>query len=635
MRVGFDVFASEDGEIEFHVFSPHRDDAARPALVTFARDYHSGNAAVLLGHLCYQDELLARLPQSAVQKCTSDAAIALAAYCHLGDKGLEQLEGEFSLVVWDSSQQKLFALRDSLGCWPLYWLVQGTQMAISNSVRSLLNLLPNTAFDREFIAQFLMCPSPAVELPTQRTPFDVIKRVLPGTMLTITSTGQVEKYRWWDWNSKAGSNRNNNSILLEEAGEQYAQLFKQAVKERLHRGQIAAHLSGGMDSSSVVCIARDWMSSGVGQPNLHTLTAVYKRHSLAGEQAYAEMVINQGGPTVAHLIEADNAVDFQWFSEEIPYHDEPYAGLFRLSMEKLLVETAAQSGADTILTGLGSDELLAGNWLCIADLLRQGQYSLALSQANRLAQVSNLNVWSILYRCGIQPNFPILTREGIQPFLHHGFGRWPNLGTFSIPPWVLPEFARNYKMQQLGINNARRVSSNSTTLSTDLCAIQSSVGDWSGWYLAAPHGMHNSHPFRDSRLLSFCLSLPTTLRQVPGMPKPVLQTAMRGILPEAIRTRRDKKSFNDVYWIGLSKHLPQLEAMVRNSSISDLGVFDKTQLIQVMRQAAVGIGDVSASWRINTTLALIAWFDQITAVRQQPLEPTKVYRLPRQVALTY
>ncbi len=85
-----------------------------------------------------------------------------------------------------------------------------------------------------------------MEISTEKTPFHEINRVLPGTMLTITPTGQVTRHRWWDWTSKLSG---NNNVTLEEAGEQYAHLFKQAVKQRVNRGQIAAHLSGGMDSS--------------------------------------------------------------------------------------------------------------------------------------------------------------------------------------------------------------------------------------------------------------------------------------------------------------------------------------------------------------------------------------------------
>ncbi|MBE8990359.1 asparagine synthase-related protein [Nostoc sp. LEGE 12450] len=625
MRVGFDVFSALNEDTQFHVFSCHRDDVKQAPLVTFARDRQSGIAAILLGHLCYQDEILLKLPQSMRQSCASDAAITIMVYCHNGFKGLEELEGEFSLVLWDGASQRLFALRDPLGSWPLFWLVNSQRIAVSTSLRSLLALLPERSLDLDFMAQFIMWPTLGVELPIERTPFKQIKRVLPGTTLEMNPTGQVKSHRWWNWTTKLDK---NNNITLEEAGEQYANLLRQAVKQRVQRGRIAAHLSGGMDSSSIVCIAREWILSAVGRSPLHTLSEVYKRPCLIGERAYIEMVIEQGGPVEAHFIDSDNALDFLWFNEEIPTHDEPYPCLAQFGMEKILIEAAHQVGVDTILTGIGSDQLLASKRLYIADFLRQGRWLAALLEAKRWACAKNQDVWSILYRCGIQPAWPILTGEGFGYFLRHGFGRWPALGAFSIPPWVIPDFARSYQMQSIGIQNAHTLYHSPAEIAADLWAIQGSVGDWSSWYLAAPRGMHNSRPFLDPRLLSFCLGLPRSIREIPGMPKPVLQTAMQGVLPEAVRTRKDKRSFNDNYCLGLSKHLLQLETMVQTSGIRELGIFDQSQLIRFMHQAAVGIGDMPTCGRINITLSLIAWFEQMTETWHQPLEkPTEIHHL--------
>jgi asparagine synthase (glutamine-hydrolysing) len=383
-----------------------------------------------------------------------------------------------------------------------------------------------------------------------------------------------------------------------------------------------------MDSSSVVCLARDLMSSGVGKPPLDTITAAYQRPSLAGERKYAEMVLEEGGSIVSHFLDADDALVFLWFDGDLPYHDEPYAGLSHLGMEKLLVEAAQDLGADTILTGMGADELLVGTRLHLVKQLRSGQWLRAFSEASRMAQANNQSVWSILFQFGIRPATSTAIGGDLGTWWRRGFSRWPKIGQFAIPPWIMPEFARRYQMQQMGRNYAESIYGGSADLSIDLWSLQCSVGDWSGWHLAAPRGMHNSHPFLDSRVLSFCLELPSALREVSGMPKPVLQTAMRGILPEPIRTRRDKAVFNDIYWLGLSKHLPHLESMVRNSQSGELGIFDPQQLIHAMRQAAVGIGNMQAIYRINTTLALIAWFDRITIAQQQPLAtPTEVHQL--------
>jgi asparagine synthase (glutamine-hydrolysing) len=113
-----------------------------------------------------------------------------------------------------------------------------------------------------------------------------------------------------------------------------------------------------------------------------------------------------------------------------------------------------------------------------------------------------------------------------------------------------------------------------------------------------------------------------------GLAKPVLQTAMRGILPEPIRTRRWKRSFNEVYSAGLLHHLSRLEAMVRGSRIGELDIFDRERLVQAMRQHAFGIGSVLAGGRLHSALALIAWVDHLPeALRSPPDRPSDPYAI--------
>jgi asparagine synthase (glutamine-hydrolysing) len=170
-------------------------------------------------------------------------------------------------------------------------------------------------------------------------------------------------------------------------------------------------------------------------------------------------------------------------------------------------------------------------------------------------------------------------------------------------------------MRDLGIANARRMYRSPTPHSLDLMMIATSIGDWARWHLAAPRGLTLTHPFRDPRVIAFGLGLPLHLRATPGRRKPVLQEATRGLLPEEIRTRTEKCGFNDVYWIGLAKSLPWLEERVADSILGDMGLIEPDRLIDAMRQAALGVGDVIACEHIDKTLALIAWHDQLRSSR--------------------
>jgi asparagine synthase (glutamine-hydrolysing) len=122
-----------------------------------------------------------------------------------------------------------------------------------------------------------------------------------------------------------------------------------------------------------------------------------------------------------------------------------------------------------------------------------------------------------------------------------------------------------------------------------------------------------AHPFRDPRLIRFALGLPPSVRCDPLRRKPQLEEATRGILPEPIRTRREKRGFDDVYGRGLARNLGSLERLVEASPAHELGILDKAELVRAMRQASMGMGGVEARERIDKTLALVAWLDQVAS----------------------
>jgi asparagine synthase (glutamine-hydrolysing) len=366
-----------------------------------------------------------------------------------------------------------------------------------------------------------------------------------------------------------------------------------------------------MDSSSIVCIARDLLTEG----KLITLSLVYQMASLAGETDYIEMVVKQGGAIEPYYLDGDAALDFQWFADKIPEHDEPYPALFHLAMEKVLVDVASQLGVTSIFSGGGAELVMEGNRYHLADLVSRGDWNKAIQEARQWANAKSQSLWSVLYPFAIAPLIPPLLREGIPTLMRRGYGRWSKLGLFAIPPWILPDFARKYEMWGKALATLRQLHRYPVEQSFNLLGLRAAIGNWASWYLAAPLGIRICQPFLDPRAIAYCLSLPREHREIPGVAKPLLQAAMRGILPEPIRTRRFKRNFNEVYWKGLAQNLPDLEDMVRQSGIDELEIFDKAQLIQVMRQHAIGVGDVRSGSRISSSLAAITWFDRMKGDR--------------------
>ena len=134
MLVGFSV-AEIDGRVQFQL---HGEDTAQ-RLVTFAQRNHV--SAALMGRLYYREELGFR--------AESDADLAIEAYC----RGIvERLEGDFCLVIWDSEKKRLFAARDPLGGFPLYWATHAGKVAVSTAIDPLLAGLPKRELSMSYLA---------------------------------------------------------------------------------------------------------------------------------------------------------------------------------------------------------------------------------------------------------------------------------------------------------------------------------------------------------------------------------------------------------------------------------------------------------------------------------------------------
>jgi asparagine synthase (glutamine-hydrolysing) len=619
MRTGFDIELGV-GEAAGRLFRAAPPGSPRARLVSRASD--GGRVCLLVGRLHYKDDLVRRHPALACRTFAGDAELALAVFAAAGPRGLAGLEGEFSLVVGDPAQGHLYALRDPLGSWPLYWASRAGRLLAGTSLLDLARRLGGAPVNLDHLGAFLMWPFPGCELPREDTALEGIRRVPPGQLLRLDAAGRrlaLHEHAW----PAAGA---ESSLDGEAAASRFLELFRAAVRERLEPGTTAAHLSGGMDSSSVVCLARDLLRERAVRP-LDTVSLVYRLPSLAGETDYIEVMLDQAGPLSPRFLDGDALYAFDWFSSGVPEHDEPYGGLHGLATETALARAADEAGAAAVLTGGGAEVVAEGMCDHVADLLRRGRCAAAVGEARAWARADSMSLWAVLGRHGLKPLLPGLFRDGVGTFLRRGQARWPAVGDSAVPPWVRPAFARERRLWRKGreaVGLLRR-----PPYEDSACRFYAAceVGDWSTWHLAGPRGLHTGRPFLDPRLIAFSLSLPHALRLRPGVPKPLLRSAMKGALPEPIRTRKWKGHFNDVYRLGLSRRLGALEAMVERSPIADLDLLDRAALRTALHQVAAGLGKVAAGTRLNSTLALIAWYDHLgPALARAADEPADVVR---------
>ena len=607
----FNLTLENDGRVSVSFRQAREATGSARGLVSFAQDTATAMAAVCYGRFYYLDDLLGHFGYSQSlaslvgTEDPSEAEVLIAVVREFGIDALRRLEGEYSLAFWDGRSRKLYGLRDPLGGGPLFWWRNGRSFGMTSALASAPRQAA-TAISSEYLGQCLARSFGAGELSTELTPLQHVHRVLPGELIELSLRFGIRRLGAVDNASQTDS---LPIAGVEEAGEALRLLLSRAVQERVSGRKVAVHLSGGLDSTAIAAFACESGANMAPGWQLRTLSLAYDRGELAAERPYIEEAIQFLGINCPVILPADDILDYDLADRDMPEHDEPRSGLRGLSTQRSLVDAAAREGADLVLTGVGSDEILVSMPHSLLDSVRRFRWLKAACQARRLARKRNEGIWSVVVDDALSQLFPILCRDGIHPYLHNGQSRWPSLGLFTVPPWIRRCFAREAGLFRLGRERARQIHSLSRQTAYQRTLL-TGAGDWNRQYLAAPRGVMVSHPFRDPRIIRFVLGLPEEIRASVQETKPVLRAAVRGLLPESIRCRNMKRGFDEVNGKALNRHQVGLERFIRTSAFSALPLIDVDAFCSALRQAAVGIGDALACDRLGQTLALAAWYER-------------------------
>jgi asparagine synthase (glutamine-hydrolysing) len=593
MQVGFTLFATADS-IRVALHGP--DSGTRRSLVGLARD---GDAILaLVGRLHYRRDAIERLrARMSVENLDHDAALALATYRQFGTAGLEKLEGDFALVLWDG--RKVVAQRDPMGGYPLFWTESAAGFAVGTSMAPLLDNLGRHELRTSFVADYLTMFTQRNEMEGTATAYEGIERVAPGSFLTWRrETRQADLRPYWDW---AQQITDPGTDSFEEAAEMYAAQLRTAIRERMH-GSTMAHLSGGMDSTAVALLAGEHSARGQAGA-VRSVSLVYEKlPKLAAERPFIEGVLEPLQGVTIHRLLGDDLLDYDAV-HDTPATDEPYPGFWRMQMDRALFEEADRAGVDTILTGVGADEILETQPYFLADLLRGGRWLKAWREAGRWSSARNDNKWRMLKSFGFSVlgwDEMLLGRRSPRSLAQQTEA--------SVPAWIRPEFAARHRLFDRA-SAARREAYRrhpKAQFGIMIHSLRSEAGDPVRWALAAPRHVDIAHPFLDCRLLRLGMSLQSRLAPQPGRMKPLLAEAMRDVLPPAIAKRRAKGHFDEVYYLGLGRNLPALERMIDRCPEA-VPFLDKKALRSALHEATMAGADARKLFRFDLTLSLVSW----------------------------
>ncbi len=312
------------------------------------------------------------------------------------------------------------------------------------------------------------------------------------------------------------------------------------------------------------------------------------------------------------VVDTDDVADFDDFPHHAGDADEPHAHAFRAPFWSRLHGAAAELGCDTLLTGCGADPVADANPFHLHRLARTGRLWQLTRQARAWAEGSERGLRDVVHAYVVRPTAP-LTAERITA-LARGGTVLGGLGTFDRPRWLRPGFARAHGFREARIAESRFVFGRRPEQSLYDAANYLAAPDPLSWHRAGRDGFFLSHPFLDPEVVATMSRLSAAAVFRRGRPKAVLREALADLLPAPIRGRAVKVPFDDLYARGLRRHGDELVALCRSARhplVTEM--FDVDTLCGAVREARLGMGDAYSWDRMNSSLALVAWLEGLSA----------------------
>ncbi len=456
-------------------------------------------------------------------KSKTDTEVIIHAYEEYGIDCLHRFNGMFAFAIWDDRKKRLFCARDRMGIKPFYYYSDDEKFHFASEIKAIIadesiRRKPNDQIIYEYLRHGKLDH-------TENTFFDGIKQLMPAHYIIIeNSNAKIHKY--WDLDVSNFSKDADD----QESAEQFLELFKDSVKKRLRSDvPLGTCLSGGLDSSSIVCLLNDLLPDKLKQK---TFSSCFEDEKY-DERRFIKYVLEKTD-TESNFVFPRGDDLFDEILDLIWHQEEPFGGT-SIYAQWNVMRLSKEHGVKVLLDGQGADELLAGYHFYFgsyyADLLKNLQILTLMGEMKYFAHLYSYSELSKIIK--------IMMR-----FIIPGSISTPLRSLLYTPKWLDRDFVKSHSKtithphskpmykKQLDEELYQRLTS------TSLPALLRYEDKNSMAF-----SIESRVPFLDYRLIEFISSLPSSQKIKNGVTKVVLRNAMKGVLPEEVRTRMDKMGF--------------------------------------------------------------------------------------------
>lgn len=548
-----------------------------------SQPYISPSGAVITwdGRLDNRSELISDLRETTTAHST-DVEIIAAAYEHWGSSCFARLIGDWALSIWDSSTRSLILAKDPIGVRHLYYSFDDNQVTWSTVLDPLVLFAEKTfALCEEYIAGWFSF-FPAAHL----TPYVGIQSVPPSSYVLMRER-QARVRKYWDFDPGKRTRYRTDA----EYEEHFRTVFTKAVHRRLRSDSpVLAELSGGMDSSSIVCMADKIIADGNAEtPRLDTISYYNDSEPNWNERPYFTKVEEKRGRTGCH-INIQNHERFNFKLDTGHFVAIPGLEVRSTTPGKQFAAHLSSQGNRIVLSGIGGDEVMGGvptPFLELEDLLARGKF-------RRLAH--QLKVWALTKRV---PWFHLFftTAHCFLPF--NPFGIRQKEGVES---WLDREFVKRNRAELQGFQTRVKLFGPLPSFQENISSLIGLQKQLSCETLQADPPYEKRYPYLDRDLLEFMYAIPREQLVRPGRRRSLMRRALQNIVPTELLERKRKAYIARSPVVALQMASGKIEALLADALLIQNGLIDSVSLTRLMESILSGKKTTEWSFLMKTVV---------------------------------
>ena len=542
------------------------------------------------GRLDDRAELIGQLGDLVTAHST-DVEIVSAAYESWREDCFAMLTGDWALSIWNPHTRSLILAKDPIGTRHLYYSFDDKQVTWSTILDPFVLFAGKSlALCEEYIAG---CFSlfPAAHL----TPYVGIHSVPPSSSVLIRA-GKHTVSKYWDFDPA----KKIRYCTDAEYEEHFRAVFAEAVRRRLRSDSpILAELSGGMDSSSIVCMADTLIARGAAEtPRLDTISYYDNSEPNWNERPYFTKVEEKRGRTGTH-IDTGGQKSFAYEFDSDRFAATPGSGGGSNEGIKRFATCMTSQGNRVVLSGIGGDEVMGGVPTPtpeLEDLLARGHFRTLAHQ---------LKLWALNKRC---PWFYLLF-EAARGFIPQALIHVPK---YKRPaPWLNPDFVKRNLVALQGRQSRLRLFGPLPSFQGNLSTLNVLRRQLLCSALSSEQPYEKRYPYLDRGMLEFIYSIPREQLVRPGHRRSLMRRALVGIVPNELLQRKRKAYVARSLLAAIASEWDCLSQMAQHLVTASVGIVDPSKFGDALKRARSG-QDVALA-PLMRTLGIELWLRNLKA----------------------